>query len=444
MTESSIIWGITILVALAIFIPQLIAFWRRRKTSLERLQDAKVLGALKPMGQYPFIDVSKCIGCASCVRACPESDVLGIVFGKATIINGLRCVGHGYCEIACPVMAIEVGLGNTKERPDIPLMSEHLETNVPGIYVAGELSGLSLIRNAILQGQQVINHISSIHEPAKQNGVKDVAVIGFGPAGLSTTLSSLDQKFSHIVFDQQEPGGTIRQYPRRKLVMTQEVELPLCGRLKTGEYSKEKLLGLWNQVLKKLPVNLHTNEAVTGVARTNGSFTITTTKSSYHARFVVLALGRRGAPRKLSVPGEDQSKVMYQLTDAQSYQNMNLLVVGGGDSAVEAAIGLARQKGNRVTISYRKDRFFRIKKKNEERIQELINKKFVTPVFDSQVVEIREKQVILQQGDKQWAIENDHVFIYIGGEPPFKLLQDIGIAFGGKETSKPVSTENVG
>ncbi len=209
-------------------------------------------------------------------------------------------------------MAIEVGLGNTKERPDIPLMSEHLETNVPGIYIAGELSGLSLIRNAILQGRQVIDHISSIHRPAKQNDVKDVAVIGFGPAGLSSTLSSLEQKLSHIVFDQQEPGGTIRHYPRRKLVMTQEVELPFCGRLKTGEYSKEKLLALWNQVLEKLPVNLYTNEAVTGITRTNGSFTITTTKSSYHARYVVLALGRRGAPRKMGIPGEEQSDVSVE------------------------------------------------------------------------------------------------------------------------------------
>ena len=440
MEESALIWGITILVALAIFIPQLVRFWRRRKVNLERLQDAKVLGILRPMGQYPFIDVSKCIGCASCVAACPESDVLGIVFGKATIINGLRCVGHGYCELACPVMAIEVGLGNVKDRPDIPLMNEHLETNIPGIFLAGELTGLSLIRNAILQGRQVVDHIASIHQPAKANGVKDVAIIGFGPAGLSTTLTSLQQNLSHVVFDQQEPGGTIRQYPRRKLVMTQEVELPLCGNLKSGEYSKEKLLGLWNDVLKKLPVNLHTNEVVTNVARTNGSFTITTAKSSYHARFVVLALGRRGSPRKLGVPGEDQSKVMYQLSDAQSYQNMNLLVVGGGDSAVEAALGLARQKGNRVTISYRKDQFFRIKKKNEERIQELIRKKLVNPVFNSQVVEIREKEVILQKAGKEWAIENDHVFVFIGGEPPFKLLQDMGIAFGGKEMKTPATS----
>ena len=440
MEESALIWGITILVALAIFIPQLVRFWRRRKVNLERLQDAKVLGILRPMGQYPFIDVSKCIGCASCVAACPESDVLGIVFGKATIINGLRYVGHGYCELACPVMAIEVGLGNVKDRPDIPLMNEHLETNIPGIFLAGELTGLSLIRNAILQGRQVVDHIASIHQPAKANGVKDVAIIGFGPAGLSTTLTSLQQNLSHVVFDQQEPGGTIRQYPRRKLVMTQEVELPLCGNLKSGEYSKEKLLGLWNDVLKKLPVNLHTNEVVTNVARTNGSFTITTAKSSYHARFVVLALGRRGSPRKLGVPGEDQSKVMYQLSDAQSYQNMNLLVVGGGDSAVEAALGLARQKGNRVTISYRKDQFFRIKKKNEERIQELIRKKLVNPVFNSQVVEIREKEVILQKAGKEWAIENDHVFVFIGGEPPFKLLQDMGIAFGGKEMKTPATS----
>jgi thioredoxin reductase (NADPH) len=432
--ESIIIWGLTLVLCLGIILPYVIQFRRKRRDDIRRMEEAAQYGIDKPLGQYPFIDNSRCIGCGSCVAACPEGDVLGVVFGKAMIINGLRCVGHGYCEQACPVMAIEVGLGSVKEREDIPQLNEWMETNISGLYIAGELSGLSLIRNAIQHGRNVIEHIAAQRNvpQAAQAGLYDVIIVGFGPAGLSATLSCIDKGLSYLILDQQEPGGTLRQYPSRKLVMTQDMEIPLYGKLKGGEYSKEQLLEIWQEALNKYSVRIRMNERVTGLNKTGEIFSVSTVTGVYHAAKVVLALGRRGTPRKLNIPGEDLAKVMYQLSDAQSYHHAHILVVGGGDSAIEAAIGLARQKGNKVIISYRKDQFFRIKKKNEERINELIHKRQIRILFDSTVREISARTAVVQQNDKNIEFENDYVFIFAGGDPPFKMLQEMGIQFGKK------------
>ena len=361
--ESMVIWAIALVISFIILIPYLQIFSKQRKRDKERFAEARRMGIKRPLGQYPFIDQGRCIGCGSCIVACPEGDVLGIVFGKATIINGLKCVGHGYCQEACPVSAIEVGLGNIKERDDIPILDKNFQTSVPGLYIAGELSGISLIRNAINHGKMVVNAVSTM-EKSSDKEILDLLIVGFGPAGLSAALQATSQKLNYLVIDQQQPGGTIRQYPRQKLVMTQTVDIPLYGKLSSGEHSKEKLISLWEQLIMEHKIPIKTGEKLEEIERINGHFTIKTSGNTYRATHVLLALGRRGTPRKLGVPGEELEKVLYRLTDAQSYQNKHLLIVGGGDSAVEAAIGLARQPGNRVTISYRKEAFFRIKQKN--------------------------------------------------------------------------------
>lgn len=432
--ESFLIWIITGLLVVGIVTPYFIKFRNRQKQDLARREEAQGLGLDRPSGQFPLVDMSLCIGCGSCVAACPEGDVLGIVFGRATVINGQRCVGHGYCETACPVGALKVGLGDIKTRPDIPLLNEHFETTVPGIYVAGELGGLSLIRNAIEQGQTVISRIAEVGPRAADKSAYDVAIVGAGPAGMSAALAAIKHNLNYVVFDRQEPGGTILQYPRQKLVMTQPVEIPLYGWLKKEEYSKEFLLETWQEIIKKHNVKVNSSERVERVARADWGFEIVTVKGTYRAGSVVLSMGRRGTPRKLGVQGEELPKVLYQLVDAQSYQGQNLLVVGGGDSAVEAAVGLGRQKGNKVAVSYRKSSFARVKKKNEDRIKELIGEKKVRPIFDSNVLEIREKSVLLQVGEDTTEIPNDYVFIFAGGEPPFKMLA-MGVAFGGEAKS---------
>lgn len=432
--ESLAIWFVTAIVFTAIFVPYFVKFRRRQKIDLARKREADDLGVIRPRSQYPLVDNSVCIGCGSCVEACPEGDVLGVVFGKAAVINGDRCVGHGYCEQVCPVGALKVGLGDIKTRDDIPLLDERNQTTVPGIFIAGELGGISLIRNAVVQGRMVVNCITDLLKDGEKAEF-DLAIIGCGPAGLSAALSAEDKKISYVAFDQQDPGGTILQYPRRKLVMTQPVEIPLYGRLTNPEYSKEDLLDIWLNIISKFQLNIQPGAKVENITGEDGAFSIPVGTRRVTARYVVLAMGRRGTPRKLGVPGEQMSKVMYQLIDAQSYNDKNLLVVGGGDSAVEAAVGLARQPGNKVYLSYRKPKLFRIKRKNEQNINELIERKEITPVLSSNVTEIKEGSVVLDVDGESREIPNDYVFVFAGGIPPFKMLKEIGVAFGG-ETKK--------
>ena len=430
--ESYFIWFLTFGIIFIIFIPYAVKFRKNAHEIRRQREEAVRLGADKAIAQYPQIDQLRCIGCGACVAACPEGNVLGVVMGKAMVINGLKCVGHGRCAEACPVEGITVGLGDISGRDDIPDINDHHESNIPGLYIAGELGGLALIRNAISQGKMVMDYINqSLDSNLKTSDIFDVIIVGAGPAGMSAALQAKYYNRNCLLIDQQDAGGTILQYPRKKLVMTKPVEIPLYGTLDKSEYSKEELLDIWLGLKQKYIDNLHTGEKLINVQKEGNIFEVITNKKNYRCKNVILALGRRGTPRKLNVPGEILPKVMYKLMDAEAYQKENILVVGGGDSAIEAAMGLARQKGNKVTLSYRKEKFFRIKKRNEERIQKLISSKKIEVLFNSNVKEISEKKVSIATGDRINEIPNDYVFIFAGGEPPFKLLKDIGIRFGG-------------
>lgn len=437
MSETQIIWFIAAAVVLVVFIPYLLKFHRSQRVASARKDEAKALGIDHASGQFPMVNRSLCIGCGSCVDACPEGDVLAVVWGAAEVVNGQRCVGHGYCETVCPVGALKVGLGDVRTRPDIPVLTARNETTVPGVFIAGELSGLSLIRHAIAQGKLVADEISSRLANHADNGVPtDVIVIGAGPAGLSAALAVRERGASCVVYDQYDLGGTILHYPRRKLVMTQPVDIPSYGSLKREEYSKEELLEIWQAACRANQIEARSGERMSRLERRDDLFEVTFESGTVAtARFVVLALGRRGSPRKLGVPGEELPKVMYQLTDAQAYEGKHMLVVGGGDSAVEAAIGLARQKDNTVTISYRKSRFFRIKKKNEDRVTRLIDSGDIRPCFDSQVKQIAGAAVTLTTLSGDLELPNDYVIVQAGGVPPYDMLKSFGVNFGGETAS---------
>ncbi len=431
--ESLLIWTAAAMLMLGIFVPYLLKFKKQQKLYHEQKQEAIFLGADKPFAQYPQIDVMRCIGCGACVSACPEGDVLGIVHGKATVINGLKCVGHGRCAEACPVQGIVVGLGDIEKRDDIPILTNVNETNIKGLFIAGELGGLALIRNAINQGKMVVDAIAAGTPRSQDRLIHDVLIVGAGPAGISAALTAHGHQLSYLVLDQQGFGGTILQYPRKKIVMTQPVDLPLYGRLDRPEYSKEELLHIWQEILDRYKLNLQIGEKIENIEKNLNAFKVSTRDQAYYGKSVVLAMGRRGIPRKLGVPGEDSPKVMYKLIDAESYANNRLLIVGGGDSAVEAAIGLTQQKGNTIAISYRKSKFFRLKKKNDERIQQLIREKKIEAIFDSDVTEITADSVRLRSEKDEIRLKNDYVFIFAGGEPPLQFLKQIGIAFGGDQ-----------
>jgi len=376
---------------------------------------------------HPHIDALNCIGCGSCAAACPEEDVIAVLRGKATLVHGSKCVGHGLCAEACPVGAITLVMAAPGRSAWLPILSAQYETTLPNVFIAGELGGLGLIKNAITQGKGALEEIAKRRRPG--NGVLDVVIVGAGPAGLAAGLKAKELGMRYCVLEQGDIGGTILQYPRRKIVMTSPVEIPLWGTLRLRETSKESLLELWQKILAKTNLEIRTEEKVIDLQRDGEAYRVVSSKGAYMTRHVVLTLGRRGTPRKLGVPGEGMGKVAYRLIDAASYENSDVLVVGGGDSAVEAAVALGLQKTNRVTLSYRQAEFMRIKSRNQTRLREQIQKGTVTPILQSQVVAIGEHSVALGTPAGRQEIKNDAVIISVGGEMPFEFLERLGISF---------------
>jgi putative YpdA family bacillithiol system oxidoreductase len=424
--EALITAGIFAALVLAVAVPYWLRVARHRREARHTLDKNARAGTLLPAALHPRIDVITCIGCASCVRVCPEN-VLGIVDGRAAIVSGTRCIGHGLCAEVCPVGAITLGFGKPGQGMEIPEYDEHYETNVPGLYLVGELSGIALIRNAVTQGVKAVTHIAATQRPAPPHGV-DVVIVGAGPAGLAAALACKEKNLRYVVLEQDEIGGSVLHYPRQKLVLTSPVDLPLHGRVKVSEISKEDLLALWNQIIERFALDIRTKRKVEAIERDNGGFVVSTGQDRIRAASVVLAVGRRGSPKKLGVPGEEMSKVAYRLIEAKSYAGKNVLVVGGGDSAVEAAVGLASQSRTTVTLSYRRAEFVRLKEKNEKRIGEFLSLGRVRAIFNSAVTEINKDAVVVQEGGKiLHKLPNDFVFVFAGGELPAELLRRTGI-----------------
>lgn len=460
-------WVTALLPALLIGIAALTILIRRSQIR-EMAQGHKELAHAKERGshnarlQHPEIDLSKCIGCGSCVKACPEDGVLSLLHGQAVVIHGARCVGHGLCAAACPPGAIDLTLGDLSKRRDLPAMSEEFEAvKVPGLFLAGELSGFALVRTAVSQGTAVAEavgrRLEAIRELSPAAGVAqggegddreehegkdiDLVIVGSGPAGIACALKAKELGIQTLVLEQETRlGGTVAAYPRKKMVMTQPMDLPLYGRLTELTYEKEELIALWEHLAKtqQLPVRLGVK--LQDLKRDgDGEFTLTTNEGAFRARYVCLALGRRGSPRRLGVPGEDLAKVSYSLLDAGSYQDRRVLVVGGGDSAVEAAVGLSEQMDNVVTLSYRKAAFTRLKARNESRVARAMADGKLNVLFESEVLEVKPDAVRLRvaAGDEQ-EIPNDDVFVFAGGDPPFALLERAGVSFDPKD--RPAAT----
>ncbi len=424
-----------LLIALAV-IPYFRHVRKKEEKAKKKLKEMKISGLQEAATVHPHIDVTKCIGCSGCVKACPEGDVLAIIEGKATLVHGAKCVGHGLCAEACPVGAIELLMAKPGRNGDLPQLDENFQTTVSGVYVVGELGGIGLIKNAVSQGKAAIAHIMT--GPVASNAEFDVAIVGAGPAGLAAGLAAKAGGLNYVLLEQGDIGGSILHYPRAKVVMTAPVELPLWGRLKLTDVRKEALLDVWKEIIEKTSLDVRTNEKVTDIVKTGGHYVVITSGSQYPARHVVLALGRRGTPRKLGVPGEDLSKVMYRLIDTSTYNNSHVLVVGGGDSAVEAAIGLSLQKNNTITLSYRRDAFTRLKERNMRTIEDLSSRKKVGVVFNSEVKEIGERKVVLKTAAGEKEIRNDFVFIFAGGELPYELLRKVGITTQMQEVRETV------
>ena len=400
-----------------------------------------------PKAQHPHIDVTYCIGCQSCTTVCPEGDVLGMVGGKAAIINGYKCIGHSLCAEACPVGAITMVMATPSMGGEMPALTPEYETNVKNLFIIGELGGLALIKNAVNQGRECIDTITGRLASAQAGpdiaGVCDVLIVGAGPAGISASLRAIENKLNYVTIEQDEVGGTVAKYPRQKLVMTTPVEFPMYGKFKKMELSKENLLAFWQKVMQRADFKVRSGEKVEDIKQEgpDGLFSIVTAKAQYRSRAVVLALGKSGTPRKLGVPGEELPKVMYRLIEADHYVYKKILIVGGGDSAVEAAMGLASQVGNLVTISYRQDGFARIKARNQERIEGCMRSGKIKVIFNSKPVEFRQDAVILDVKGERHEITNDFVWIFAGGTPPNDFLKKIGVQLGSRDMTAEASNE---
>jgi len=399
-----------------------------------------------PKAQHPHIDANYCIGCAACTMVCPEGDVLAMLGGKAVIVNGYKCIGHSLCAEVCPVGAITMVMASPSMGADMPYLTPEFETSVKNLFIVGELGGLALIKNAVNQGRDCIDVIArraaSWGGPGATSNVYDVVIVGAGPAGISASLRAIEKKLHYVTLDEGEIGGTVAKYPRQKLVMTSPVEFPMHGKFKKTELSKEDLIAFWKKVLERADFKCHQGEKVEDVKKgDDGIFVLTTSKGQHRARNVVLALGKSGSPRKLGVKGEDLPKVMYRLIETDHYVNKRILVVGGGDSAIEAAMGLGHQVGNQVTLSYRKEAFSRLKERNAQRIQESIRKGKVKVVFNSNPVEFKKDAVVLDVNGKLQEISNDYVWIFAGGEPPMAFLKKIGVGFGAQDLTSNGSKE---
>jgi len=454
--------NISLIIGIAAFLAvvfTVLGFWHRSiqaaegRDLVEKISIAEAEGSNQALTQHPQIDLNLCLGCGTCVRACPEHGVLAMAEGKARLVNASHCVGHGCCETACPVGALTVGLGDVSQRTDIPQLTEERETSIPGVFIAGELGGIGLIRHAVTQGTEIIQMIAqrlkTIEQRSESGKPMDVLIVGSGPAGIAAVLRAHELGLSYTIIDQDDLGGTIRKYPRNKMTLTQPVDLPVYGRMKRTQYSKEELIELWEELFEKTGITVQSGIKFTGLEpREDGTLSAETSTGTFHCRNCILALGRRGTPRRLGVPGEESEKVLYQLTDAADYAGQNLLVVGGGDSAIEAALVLAVQPGNQVTLSYRRHAFFRIKPRNREGIESMRQTGKITVLFNSQVKEIESEQVLLtlntEEGERvgEQSIPASQVFIFAGGEPPYPLLKNIGVRFGGPaEPEEPATGE---
>src|ERR1035437_9979489 len=302
---------------------------RRKQTSdVAQLQHAVESGLMEPPSLHPVVDTTRCMGSGACTKACPEK-ALGVVNGKAVLVNAAHCIGHGACAAACPVEAIKLVFGTEKRGIDIPNVTPHFETNVPGIFIAGELGGMGLIRKAAEQGRQAIN---ALCEKTGGEADFDVVIVGCGPAGLSAGLSAIEHKLRYKLLEQEDSlGGSVYHYPRQKIAMTAPVELAIIGKVKFAEVQKEKLLEFWLDVVQKTGLKVSFRERMEAIEKQGNHFVVTTSKSRYTSKTVLLSMGRRGTPRKLDVPGEESHKVAYRLVDPAQYAGQAVLVVGGGD-----------------------------------------------------------------------------------------------------------------
>ena len=436
-----------ITVAILLLLALSIAIQLRRRAARDEAGTLALAGAVAarrhiPPTLHPVIDTDLCIGSLSCLKACPEGDILGVIGGAARLVQADHCIGHGRCAAECPVDAIKLVFGTAERGIDLPEVDAFFESSRPGVHVVGELGGMGLIKNAITQGLQAAERLDEVlPKPSPASEATDVVVVGAGPAGLATAAALRKRGRSVRVLEQGSVGGTVTQYPRQKVVMTETLEVPFIGRFGKSLIAKEELLGSLQKLIAKAQINVEEGVKVLGLEGADGAFTVKTDKGQVSARKVVLACGRRGTPRKLGAKGEEAAKVSYRLDDPEQYDGCAVLVVGGGDSALEAAIQLAEQSTARVSLSYRSDNFSKCRERNRQQLDALVAKQRINLLLSTTVRAIDDESVTLaRESGPELELENHFVIVQAGGEVPSEFLQKMGVQmrrYQGEERGAP-------
>jgi thioredoxin reductase/ferredoxin len=405
--------------------------------------------AAEPAWEPPLlhsINDDRCIGCEACVDACP-TEVLELLHHKARVVRFSDCVQCEQCANACPTTALVMYRdGTVPQTLTVAELDEHFQTGVPGQYLIGEVAGKPLVKNAANLGRAVIEHVTRTLGTPASPGVLDVVIVGSGPGGLSAGLTCIRNKLSCVVLEKEHViASTVARYPKGKLFMAEPSNAGNVSYLPVFDAMKEELVAAWQRVVEgaKLPVKL--GEAVESVKRgDDGVFTIKTTVATYQARAVVLATGLRGKPRLLAVPGANLEKVKSRLDDPDELAGRHVLVVGGGDSAVEGAMSLA-EVGATVTLSYRGDGFKRCKQANQKRLAEMAAANALTVLLESNVQEFTDDTVTIQLKDKSVrTIANHAAFVLIGADTPVAWLEANNVRFVEREHLYALgSTEDV-
>jgi thioredoxin reductase (NADPH) len=416
-----LLYVLPITVTLVLFI---LERFRSQKISIEIWNEAVSSGLTEPPSLHPAFDANQCFGSGACVKACPEQ-AIGIIDGKAVLVNPSLCIGHGACASACPVEAIKLVIGTETRGVDIPQLKPNFETNVPGIFIAGELGGMGLIKKAVEQGRQAMD---AILKRGRSTTPHDVIIVGAGPAGISASLAAKNHGLRCVTIEQENTiGGSAIHYPRGKIVMTAPMNLPIIGKIKVREISKESLGNLWEDVVRKSGIKINFGERMEKIERRGDAFSLVTNRASYLTRSVLISIGRRGTPRTLEVPGEELEKVMYRLVEPEQFQGKHVLVVGGGDAALEAAVAISEVPGSTVTLSYRGKAFNRVKTKNRQLLEKARADGRVSVLLESNVKEICTVTALLDHNGTAIALPNDAVIICAGGVLPTQLLKEVGV-----------------
>jgi thioredoxin reductase/ferredoxin len=381
------------------------------------------------------INDDRCTGCDACVAVCP-TNVLDLVANKSRVLRFHDCIQCEACMFACPTEALVMFPEGAIPPPlKVPEVDENFQTIVPGQYLIGEVAGKPLVKNAANLGRSVVEHMlaTGLRGGAigRSDTIVDVAIIGSGPGGLSAALTCIQRGLSYVVLEkEQQIASTIARYPKGKLVMAEPYDTVNYSFLPVFDSAKEQLIPIWQELLQRVGLAVRQGESVESVGRAaDGAFEIRSTVGNYRAQRVVLSIGTRGKPRTLQVPGENLPKVFSLLEDPDEWRGRSVLVVGGGDSACEAALALA-DSGAKVMISYRGKGFNRAAPKNKATIEAYASEGRIKAKLGSQVLAFEHESVTIALGDgSQKRYPNDAAFVLIGADPPIQWLEKMGIRF---------------